>query len=161
MVDRESTTDDLVLLHMYHGESLHLGRGDLFTRSHSNSVQGNFIPVGKTFGPCLLYINDGDLSDSGSRSYQESAKWSFSWLNDALYQSWESVDGTLKLSDGRLASGVAVFLGDEDGWQTNNQGSYYQYTTYADAHSPSPLHILSSPTLPPPPLLPSTPKQLC
>lgn len=41
------------------------------------------------------------------------------------------MNGRLVLSDGRPASGAAVFLGDEDGSETGNQGDRYQYTTYA------------------------------
>ena len=85
------------------------------------------------WGPWLLYINDGDLADAESRSRWEENSWPYNWMNDTQYHQRGSVNGTLYLSDGRAASGAAVFLGDEDGWETNNQGTDYQYTTYADA----------------------------
>ena len=84
------------------------------------------------YGPWLLYINSGDLDDAGSRSAYEDTQWPYWWLNDTNYQNRGSLQGTLVLSDGRPACGAAVFLGDENGWETNNQGSQYQYTTYAD-----------------------------
>jgi rhamnogalacturonan endolyase len=86
------------------------------------------------WGPWLLYINDGDLNDAARKTKQENAAWPYKWLNDADYQNRGKVTGKLVLSDGRPASGAAVFLGDENGWETNNQGTNYQYTTYADEH---------------------------
>jgi rhamnogalacturonan endolyase len=86
------------------------------------------------WGPWLFYINGGDLKDAGRRAKQEDAAWPYSWLKGADYQNRGKVTGRLVLSDGRPASGAAVFLGDENGWETNNQGSNYQYTTYADDH---------------------------
>jgi rhamnogalacturonan endolyase len=91
----------------------------------------NDIPQGKMWGPWLFYINDGNQGDATSRSAYEEKQWPYSWVNDAKYQHRGYVKGQLVLSDGRPASGAAVFLGDEDGSETNNQGSYYQYTTYA------------------------------
>ncbi|WRT69453.1 uncharacterized protein IL334_006439 [Kwoniella shivajii] len=119
MLHRESATDDVVLLHMYHG-------------SHYNSEFGHVIPRGKMWGPWLLYINDGDLENAKARSKQESDAWPYKWLGDTNYQNRGNVNGKLVLSDGRDASGAAVFLGDENGYETNNQGQTYQYTTYAD-----------------------------
>jgi rhamnogalacturonan endolyase len=84
------------------------------------------------WGPWLFYINDGNLTDVERRTWQENGAWPYSWLNDTEYQSRGSVSGKIVLSDGRPASGAAVFLGDENGWETNNQGTNYQYTTYAD-----------------------------
>lgn len=84
------------------------------------------------WGPWLLYINDGNLADASQRAQQENASWPYTWLNDTEYQNRGSVSGTLMLSDGRPAAGAAVFLGDENGYETNNQGQDYQYTVYAD-----------------------------
>jgi rhamnogalacturonan endolyase len=61
--------------------------------------------------------------------------WPYSWLNDTAYQSRGELTGSVHLSDGRPASGAAVYLGD-----TNTttrplvQGANYYYTTYADAN---------------------------
>jgi rhamnogalacturonan endolyase len=84
------------------------------------------------WGPWLLYINDGDLKDAANRVKQEEASWLYSWLADSDYQNRGNVKGKLVLSDGRPASGAAVFLGDKNGCETNNQGADYQYTAYAD-----------------------------
>jgi rhamnogalacturonan endolyase len=43
------------------------------------------------------------------------------------------VTGSLKLSDGRVAAGAAVFLGDSDIKASLAQGANYYYTTYTDA----------------------------
>lgn len=83
------------------------------------------------FGPWLFYINDGSLSDASSRAGYEHSQWPYPWTSDKAYDNRGSVSGRLVLSDGRPASGAAVFLGDEDGSETNNQGEFYQYTTYA------------------------------
>ncbi|KAI0377094.1 polysaccharide lyase family 4 protein [Hypomontagnella monticulosa] len=120
MVHRESSTNDAVLLHMYHG-------------SHYNSEFSNFIPTGKMWGPWLMYVNDGNLDDAAEQSKKEEAAWPYSWLKDVNYRQRGVVRGRLVLSDRRPAAGAAVFLGDENGAETNNQGSNYQYTTYADA----------------------------
>lgn len=91
----------------------------------------NTIPDGKLWGPWLFYVNDGDMSDVANRVQQEDSQWPYPWLNDTQYQTRATVKGRLVLSDGRAAAGAAVFLGDENGWETNNQGTYFQYTTYA------------------------------
>lgn len=85
------------------------------------------------WGPWLFYVNDGNLHDAEKRSKQETAAWPYSWLKDTDYQKRGTVTGKIVLSDGRPASGAAVFLGDENGWETNNQGTDYQYTTYANS----------------------------
>ncbi|KAI2785489.1 polysaccharide lyase family 4 protein [Daldinia loculata] len=121
MLHRESSTDDAVLLHMYHG-------------SHYNSEFSNLIPLDKMWGPWLFYVNNGDLDDAAAQSKKEDAAWPYPWLQDTKYRQRGTVRGQLVLSDGRPAAGAAIFLGDEDGAETNNQGSNYQYTTYADAN---------------------------
>lgn len=90
------------------------------------------VPVGKLWGPWLFYLNDGDLNDASERSDQENASWPYSWMTDSAYLSRTNVTGKIVLSDGRPASGAAVFLGDPNGAETNNQGTHYEYTTYAD-----------------------------
>lgn len=117
MLHRESTTGDTVLLHMYHG-------------SHYNSEFSNYIPPGKMWGPWLIYFNDGSLEDASRRAKKEFKAWPYTWLKDSKYQNRGRVRGRLVLSDGRPASGAAVFLGDDG--NTCNQGSTYQYTSYAD-----------------------------
>jgi rhamnogalacturonan endolyase len=77
--------------------------------------------------------NDGDIADAGRKHKEELAKWPYPWVNDTAYHSRGSVTGSLKLSDGRLAAGAAVFLGDSDIKAPLAQGSNYYYTTYADA----------------------------
>ncbi|KAF2094373.1 galactose-binding like protein [Rhizodiscina lignyota] len=117
MLHRESSTNDTVLLHMYHG-------------SHYNSEFSNLIPRGKMWGPWLVYFNDGDVEDAAKRTQQEFRSWPYGWLTDSQYEARGSLTGRLMLSDGRPASGAAVFLGDEG--DTCNQGTTYQYTSYAD-----------------------------
>ena len=99
--------------------------------SHYNSEFSNNIPIGKMWGPWLFYVNNGDLWDAESRSKKENLSWPYRWLDDTDYQNRGSVTGKLILSDGRPATGAAIFLGDENGLETNNQGTFYQYTTYA------------------------------
>ena len=90
------------------------------------------IPVGKTWGPWLLLINDGNQDEAYQRKQQEDKAWPYPWVNDTKYQARATVKGSLALSDGRPASGVAVFLGDEDCSETLTQGTTFQYTAYAD-----------------------------
>lgn len=129
MVHRESSTNHAVLLHMIHGRSGMRGLADVGT--HFTTTFSNDISKGKMFGPWLFYINDGDLDDVASRSAYEEGQWPYAWTGNQAYSDRGTVKGRLTLSDGRPASGAAVFLGDEDGSETGNQGEYYQYTTYA------------------------------
>lgn len=77
--------------------------------------------------------NDGDVADAARKHKEELAKWPYPWVNDTAYHSRGSVTGVLKLSDGRVAVGAAVFLGDSDIKAPLAQGTNYYYTTYADA----------------------------
>ncbi|KAI9150493.1 Rhamnogalacturonate lyase [Paramyrothecium foliicola] len=121
MIHRESSTGDAVQLNMLHG-------------THFQVTANNTIPVGKMWGPWLWYLNDGSHDDVDSRADAEYSAWPYEWLNDTGYQSRGTVRGQLKLSDGRPASGAAVFLGDSNPQRTSlNQGSNYYYTTYADS----------------------------
>jgi rhamnogalacturonan endolyase len=75
--------------------------------------------------------NDGDIADAARKHKEELANWPYSWVNDTAYHSRGSVTGSLKLSDGRVAAGAAVSLGDPDITAPLAQGSNYYYTTYA------------------------------
>lgn len=136
MVHRETKTNDAVMLHYYHGEfGCDLCNAELpmlTAGTHYMSDYTNDIPQGKMWGPWLFYINDGNQGDATGRSTYEDTQWPYSWVNDTKFQNRGTVKGQLVLSDGRQASGAAVFLGDENGWETDNQGTYYQYTTYAN-----------------------------
>jgi rhamnogalacturonan endolyase len=64
----------------------------------------------------------------------EIQQWPYSWLNDTAYQSRGAVTGTIRLSDGRVGAGAAVYLGDNDtSIRPLVQGSNYYYTTTADS----------------------------
>ncbi|KAI0175410.1 polysaccharide lyase family 4, domain III-domain-containing protein [Pestalotiopsis sp. NC0098] len=120
-VHRESSTGDSVQLNVFQDTS------------HFRVGQTTPQPVGKIWGPWLWYLNDGSLEDVEAQRQTELQNWPYSWLNDTAYHSRGALSGTLELSDGRPASGAAVYLGD-----TNTtvrpliQGSNYYYTTYAD-----------------------------
>lgn len=77
--------------------------------------------------------NDGDVADAARKHNEELVKWPYPWINDTAYHSRGSVTGSLRLSDGRVAAGAAVFLGDSDIKAPLAQGTNYYYTTYADA----------------------------
>jgi rhamnogalacturonan endolyase len=79
------------------------------------------------------YLNDGNKADANRRWKQEDKSWPYEWFRDTAYQSRGSVSGKLVLSDGRPASGAAVFLGDSNSaLSTADQGKDYYYTVYAD-----------------------------
>lgn len=68
------------------------------------------------------------------RRKQELEKFPYSWLPDEAYHSRGEITGTLRLSDGRPASGASVFLGDTDtSVRPLVQGDNYYYTTTAEA----------------------------
>ncbi|KAK9415814.1 putative Polysaccharide lyase family 4, domain III-domain-containing protein [Seiridium unicorne] len=121
-VHRESSTGDSVQLNVFQDTS------------HFRVGQTTPQPVGKIWGPWLWYLNDGDLDDVENQRQTELQNWPYSWLDDAAYQSRGELSGVLKLSDGRAASGAAVYLGDTDTTvRPLIQGSNYYYTTYTDA----------------------------
>ncbi|KAK8050992.1 polysaccharide lyase family 4 protein [Apiospora rasikravindrae] len=114
---------------------------------HGDSVQLNVVqdtshfrvgekvaqPAGKIWGPWLWYLNDGAVEDAKRQANNELAKWPYPWLMDPAYQSRGGVTGQLTLSDGRPASGAAVFFGDTDTTRRPSvQGRDYYYTTQAD-----------------------------
>ncbi|KAL3468837.1 polysaccharide lyase family 4, domain III-domain-containing protein [Aspergillus californicus] len=121
MVHRESSTGDAVQLNMIHGTHFMVSSSDVF-------------PDGKVWGPWLWLLNDGTKADAAARAKKEDASWPYSWFDYGTYQSRGSVSGQLVLSDGRVAAGAAVFLGDNNPNVTSlDMGSEYYYTTYADS----------------------------
>ncbi|KAH6645195.1 polysaccharide lyase family 4, domain III-domain-containing protein [Truncatella angustata] len=122
-VHRESSTGDSVQLNVFQDTS------------HFRVGQTTPQPVGKIWGPWLWYLNDGSVADVETQHQKELQNWPYSWLDNAAYQSRGEISGTLQLSDGRPASGAAVYLGDTDTTvRPLIQGSNYYYTTYADAN---------------------------
>lgn len=74
------------------------------------------------------------MEDVAERRKQELEKFPYSWLPDAAYHSRGEITGSLRLSDGRPASGASVFLGDTDtSIRPLVQGDNYYYTTTAEA----------------------------
>ncbi|THW34801.1 hypothetical protein D6D21_09429 [Aureobasidium pullulans] len=120
-VHRESSTGDAVQLNVVQDTS------------HFQTQVTTTQPSGKIWGPWLWYLNDGSITDAKQKFREELAKWPYSWVNDTAYHSRGAVSGTLKLSDGRVAAGAAVFLGDSDIKAPLAQGVNYYYTSYADA----------------------------
>ncbi|KAF2093322.1 polysaccharide lyase family 4 protein [Rhizodiscina lignyota] len=123
IVHRESSSGDAVQLNMIHG-------------THYQAVSNDTFPVGKTWGPWLWYVNDGSASDAAPRAQQENKDWPYAWFQDSYgYHSRGSLSGRVVLSDGRAATGAAVFLGDNHPNKTAlDQGSWYYYRTYADSN---------------------------
>ncbi|KAG9612415.1 polysaccharide lyase family 4 protein, partial [Aureobasidium melanogenum] len=121
-VHRESSTGDAVQLNVVQDTS------------HFQTQVTTSQPVGKIWGPWLWYLNDGDVADAARKHKDELSKWPYHWVNDTAYHSRGSVTGSLRLSDGRVAAGAAVFLGDSDIKAPLAQGTNYYYTTYADAY---------------------------
>ena len=74
------------------------------------------------------------MADVAERRKQELDKFPYSWLPDSAYHSRGEITGSLRLSDGRPASGASVFLGDTDtSIRPLVQGNNYYYTTTAGA----------------------------
>ncbi|KAF2635194.1 rhamnogalacturonate lyase-like protein [Massarina eburnea CBS 473.64] len=120
MIHRESKTGDAVQLNMIHG-------------THYLASASDDFADGKTWGPWLWYLNDGSKDDASQRWEEEDKSWPYEWFNDTGYQSRGSISGRFVLSDGRPASGAAVFLGDSNSnISTADQGRDYYYTVYAD-----------------------------
>ncbi|KAK8106447.1 polysaccharide lyase family 4 protein [Apiospora kogelbergensis] len=118
-VHRESATGDSVQLNVVQDTS-HFRVGEKVVQ-----------PAGKVWGPWLWYL--GSVEDAKEQSSEELAKWPYSWLKDAAYQSRGAISGDLRLSDGRPASGAAIFLGDTDSTRRPSiQGRDYYYTTQTD-----------------------------
>ncbi|KAK7972794.1 hypothetical protein PG996_007014 [Apiospora saccharicola] len=121
MIHRESKSGDAVQLNMIHGTHFQVSAVDEF-------------PEGKMWGPWLWYLNDGSGDDAAQRARDEFAAWPYAWFEDEAYHQRGSVQGQLRLSDGRPAAHAAVFLGDNNQSKTAlDMGSDYYYTGYADA----------------------------
>lgn len=74
------------------------------------------------------------MEDVADRRKQELEKFPYSWLPDTAYHSRGEITGSLRLSDGRPASGASVFLGDTDtSIRPLVQGDNFYYTTTAEA----------------------------
>jgi rhamnogalacturonan endolyase len=103
--------------------------------THYQATSRDAFADGKVWGPWLWYLNTGSKTDALQRSKQESSAWPYKWFENPAYQSRGKLQGQLVLSDGRPASGAAVFLGDNNNASitTLDQGQNYYYTTYADA----------------------------
>lgn len=93
----------------------------------------NPIPPGKVFGPWLVYLNNGSISDASARYAIEEASWPYSWFNtsDHAFHARGTVRGQLLLDTGAPAAGTSVFLGSAG--PTLPQGTTFQYTATADA----------------------------
>jgi rhamnogalacturonan endolyase len=103
--------------------------------THYQATSRDAFAPGKVWGPWLWYLNSGSKADALARSQREDIAWPYKWFKDASYQSRGKLQGRLLLSDGRPASGAAIFLGDNNNASitTLDQGQGYYYTTYADA----------------------------
>lgn len=113
-------TGDAVQLNMIHG-------------THYLAVSRDDFADGKTWGPWLWYINGGSKDDAAKRAKRENKEWPYKWFKDAEYQSRGAISGKLVMSDGRPASGAAIFLGDSNSnLSIADQGKDYYYTSYAD-----------------------------
>lgn len=120
MVHTESNTGDSVLLNMLKGS--HFGVGDVT------------IPSGKIYGPWLVYINNGDISDAQTKSSEEEKAWPYKWLNNITYPlSRTVVSGTLNISGGKSAEGATVVLA-KPGKEFYTQGEDYIFYSKADVN---------------------------
>jgi rhamnogalacturonan endolyase len=136
MVHRESKTGDTVHLNMLHG-------------THYQATSRDAFAPGKTWGPWLWYLNNGSQTDAAARVQHEEKAWPYQWFkDDAAYTSRGTLQGRLKLSDGRPASNAAVFIGDNrnSSISTLDQGQGYYYTTYADSAGRFSLHNIRAGT---------------
>ncbi|PNS17664.1 hypothetical protein CAC42_3059 [Sphaceloma murrayae] len=121
-VHRESATGDAVQLNVVQDTS-HFQLG----------VKTRQSP-GKTWGPWLWYLNNGSKQDAASRTAHERAVFPYAFLNDTAYHARGSLTGVLTLSDGRPASGAAIFLGEPDtSIRPLAQGVGYRYTAFASS----------------------------
>jgi rhamnogalacturonan endolyase len=116
--------------------------------THYQATSRDSFANGKIWGPWLWYLNDGSKSDAAQRWEKEDAAWPYKWFNDDAYQSRGKIQGRLLLSDGRPASGAAVFLGDNrnSSISTLDQGQGYYYTTYADDQGKFDIHDIRTGT---------------
>jgi len=116
--------------------------------THYQAIARDSFADGKVWGPWLWYLNDGSKDDAAQRAKKEEAAWPYKWYEDKAYQSRGKLQGKLILSDGRLAAGAAIFLGDNGNTtvSTLDQGQGYYYTTYADASGKFDIHDIRTGT---------------
>ncbi|KAF7552986.1 hypothetical protein G7Z17_g3952 [Cylindrodendrum hubeiense] len=120
-VHRESSTGDAVQLNVVQDTS------------HFRVGQKTTQPAGKVWGPWLWYLNNGSIADVQQKRQEELKHFPYNWFSNTAYKSRGGVQGTLRLSDGRIASNAAVYLGDTDTTiRPSIQGSNYYYTTYTN-----------------------------
>jgi len=119
MLHTESNTGDGVLLNMLKGS--HYGVGDLT------------IPKNHIYGPWLVYINNGDISDAKTRASAEEKAWPYKWLDNANYPlSRTTVSGTLKITGEKSAEGTTIVLA-KPGQEFYTQGDDYIFYSKADS----------------------------
>ena len=91
------------------------------------------IPSGKIYGPWLIYFNNGSIADAQAQAKIEHAAWPYSWLSNPHYPlARTTVTATLRLADGRPASGATVTLA-QPGGDVYTQGAGYIFSTQANA----------------------------
>jgi rhamnogalacturonan endolyase len=77
--------------------------------------------------------NNGSVADVANQRQKELRHFPYNWFHNEDYTLRGGLQGTLRLSDGRLASNAAVFLGDTDtAIRPSVQGSNYYYTGYTN-----------------------------
>jgi rhamnogalacturonan endolyase len=116
--------------------------------THYQAISRDAFADGKTWGPWLWYLNDGSKEDTSQRWTKEEKAWPYKWFKDDAYRFRGKMQGKLVLSDGRPASGAAVFLGDNNNStvSTLDQGENYYYTTYADDQGKFDIHDIRTGT---------------
>lgn len=119
MVHIESNTGDATALNM-------------LSASHF-SAPAVTLPSGKIFGPWLVYLNTGSSADAVARAATEEAAWPYTWLNNPTYPTTRAtVQGTLKIADGRSTSGARVVLAQAGG-DLYTMGTAYWFSAVCDA----------------------------
>jgi rhamnogalacturonan endolyase len=84
----------------------------------------------------IRFQNNGSAEDAFTKAKEDVQQWPYSWFtesgDDAYSKSRASIKGQIVLSDGRPASGAAIFWGDNQSTKTPlDQGEGYYYRTYA------------------------------
>ena len=91
------------------------------------------VPAGKIWGPWLIYLNNGSSTDALARATTEENAWPFTWLANSAYPTARAtVQGTLRIADGRSAAGARVVLA-EPGGDLYAIGKAYWFTALCDA----------------------------
>lgn len=99
------------------------------------------------------YQNNGSAEDALIRAKEEVLQWPYSWFTDSGDDAYSKLRGSIKgrivMSDGRPATGAAVFWGDNRSPKTPlDQGEGYYYRTYAKADGSfeiSNMRVLNNP----------------